>query len=504
MKFLPRLPGSRPDHNPQPAFSPAVRSVLVIMLVLLLAACGTRPPVTRPEQSTASPASTTPPAVTPVKAAATRTAPPATPTPQPIRKILVEPEALQGVKVVFWHPWSGELGQAVDRSVAAFNRENEYGLAAESVYQGNYNQLSNQVRSALEEGDPPDLAVAPIYQIATWEEESGAVVDLQPYVEDILWGLSPQEQADFYPVFWDQDQYAGQRLGIPAQRSGQLLVYNSSWAKELGFDQPPGTPQEFEDQACASAQANRFDADPQNDFTGGWAINTSPSAFLPWLFGFGAEIVSPGGEDYRFNSPQAEEALVFLKALYDAGCAWEPPGDYAGTEFAGRKALFITSSLTDLPYLARDLEQAGNQDKWTVLPFPSPRRQPAIDVYGPSFALFEGTPEEQLGAWLLAKWLSSPEQQASLVAAGGSFPTSTGTLAQLDDYAAGHPQWSAAQSLLEVAHTEPAFPSWETVRWVVSDVATQVFRYYFTADRIPATLKLMDETAAELHARTGD
>jgi hypothetical protein len=37
------------------------------------------------------------------------------------------------------------------------------------------------------------------------------------------------------------------------------------------------------------------------------------------------------------------------------------------------------------------------------------------------------------------------------------------------------------------------------VRWILNDVGTQIFRYYFTPDRIPATLELMDETAAELH-----
>jgi ABC-type glycerol-3-phosphate transport system substrate-binding protein len=405
---------------------------------------------------------------------------------------------------VFWHPWSGELGQAVDQAVEVFNQENEYGLIAESVYQGNYNQLFAQIDSALLEGNPPSLAVAPIHQLAAWKEETSAVVDLQPYVEDAAWGLSPAEQADFYPVFWDEDLVDGQRLGLPAQRSGQVLVYNASWAEELGYGQPPETPEDFQEQACAAAQASRFDADPQNDFTGGWAINTSPSGFLPWLFGFGAEILSPGGEDYRFNSPQAEEALSFLKGLYDAGCAWEPPSEYAGADFAGRRALFITASLADLPDLASNLEQVDNPDQWTVLPFPSPRRQPAIGVYGPSFALFERSPEEQLGAWLVAKWLSSPEQQAGLVAAGSSFPTRASVQALLEDYAAGNPQWSAAQSLLEQAHTEPSLPSWETVRWVIGDVGTQVFRYYFTADRIPATLELMDETAAELHARSGD
>jgi hypothetical protein len=35
------------------------------------------------------------------------------------------------------------------------------------------------------------------------------------------------------------------------------------------------------------------------------------------------EIISPDG-GYRFNSPGGG-CLAYLKALYDAGCAWEPP-----------------------------------------------------------------------------------------------------------------------------------------------------------------------------------
>jgi len=69
----------------------------------------------------------------------------------------------------------------------------------------------------------------------------------------------------------------------------------------------------------------------------------------------------------------------------------------------------------------------------------------------------------------------------------------------LDEYASGHPQWAAAQELLADARAEPGLKSWDRVRWILGDVGTQIFRYYFTPDRIPATLELMDETAAELH-----
>jgi ABC-type glycerol-3-phosphate transport system substrate-binding protein len=418
--------------------------------------------------------------------------------------IEVDAETLSGLKVTFWHAWSGPAGEAIQSLLAAFNAENEYGIVVESAYQGNYNDLYDQIDAAIQAGDPPSLAVGYSYQIQEWDASQGIVADLAPYVNDPQWGLSPTQQADFNPTFWEQEVINGKRTGFPAQRSAQLIFYNTTWASELGFDVPPSTPVEFKQQACSAAQANKADADPNNDGTGGWVVNTSPSAVLSWIYAFRGQVIDPQGDGYRFNTPQTEAALTYLKELHDAGCAWQSADDYPDEEFAARRALFVTGSLSDLSFQRTAFERAGNPDRWTVLAFPSPQKQPVIDVYGPSFVLFEATAEEKLAAWLVVKWLTSPENQARLIAASGTYPIRSSTLDHLAEYAAEHPQWSAALQLLPFAQGEPGYTSWSVVRWVVSEVGTQVFRYYFTADRIPATLELMDETAAELHARSGE
>jgi ABC-type glycerol-3-phosphate transport system substrate-binding protein len=280
-----------------------------------------------------------------------------------------------------------------------------------------------------------------------------------------------------------------------------VMVYNQSWAKEMGFAEPPATPQEFKKQACAAAQAKKLDTDPANDGQGGWIINTTPVVFLTWLYAFDGQALTPQQDSYHFNTPQSEKAITFLKSLYDAGCAWEDNDEYPVPEFADRQALFATLPLSDLPALAAELERAENDDQWTVIGFPSERTQPMITIYGPSFALFGASPEEQLASWLLIKWLASAEEQASLINASGTFPVSAATKDLLKPYGVAYPQWTAAVALLPTARTEPNLTSWSVVRWVLGDVATQIFRYYFTPDRIPATLELLDETAAELHAR---
>jgi ABC-type glycerol-3-phosphate transport system substrate-binding protein len=330
------------------------------------------------------------------------------------------------------------------------------------------------------------------------------LVDLQPYVEDPKWGYSLDEQADFYPVFWDQDVFDGRRLGIPALRSGQVLYYNTTWAKELGYPAAPVLPEQFQEQACAAASTKRKDADPQNDSTGGWIVSADYPLLLGWIYSFGGEIIKnpePGlGETvYQFNTPQVEETFTFLKDLYDQGCAWLAESQYPEAEFAARMGLFSAGSVSDIPYQAEAYRQSGNRDEWTVIPFPSPSLLPGLDVYGPSYVMLPSGNKEQMASWLLIKWLSEPENQARMVEATGAFPLRASTLTYLDAYQSRYPQWAAALKMLPTARNEPAFQSWSTVRWSLSDAGTQLFRSYFTIDQVPRLIEFLEKTAADLH-----
>ncbi len=43
---------------------------------------------------------------------------------------------------------------------------------------------------------------------------------------------------------------------IPISQSANVIFYNSQWAKELGFANPPTNYAEFKEQACAATAAN--------------------------------------------------------------------------------------------------------------------------------------------------------------------------------------------------------------------------------------------------------
>ncbi|MEW6716563.1 MAG: extracellular solute-binding protein [Chloroflexota bacterium] len=407
-------------------------------------------------------------------------------------------EDLQGVEVEFWHVWHGGVGDALLALIDEFNATNEYGITVVGYDQGGYGEMFTNMNAAINTGELPDLVVGYNNQFASWHMAGEVMVDLNDYVNDPYFGYTEEEIADFYPQFWSQDFIDGMRSGIPVQRSLQFMFYNSTWAQELGFDSWPMTPEEFKEQACASSAANNADDNPDNDGTGGWFINPDASTIASWVWAFGGEIADQDG--YTFNTPEAIEALTFLKSLYDEGCAWSPESSYPNAEFATRQGLFYTSSIAGLPYQVGAFADAGNPDEWTVIPFPSVTGEPVMNVYGPSYALVTSTPAEQLGAFLFIKWFTMPENLARWIEASAYYPTRASALDFLGEYISANPQWAASRELIKYGKSEPRWPSWSSVRYTARDMFALIFQPDFMADQIPGLLSDLDVEAAAMRA----
>lgn len=424
-----------------------------------------------------------------------------TPSPSPtpvVSRFPVQPAQLKGITLNVWHPWSGAQGEGFTNLLNEFNRTNPWGMIARGVPQAGFDALDDQVQGAITSGGLPDIAVAYAYQALDWEADRPVLVDLEPYGSDPVWGMSEADREDFIQLFWQQDVLNGRRIGIPAGRSAQFLYYNETWARELGFSAPPSSPAQFKIQACAAAQANRDDEVRDNDGTGGWIVSTQYSAIMGWLYAYGAEPLASGGDGYRFDTPEVEQAFTFLRDLYDSGCAWISESQFPEEEFAARQGLMAVGSLAGIAHQQRAMQQAGNGDEWSVIPFPSPRGTPAITAYGPSFFVLESQAERQLGAWLLLRWLMEAGNQARLSQATGLHPGRESSLRLMEGQSAPVRQWFEAAALFDLAQVEPAYRSWGTVRWAVSDAATQLFRYYFTIDQVPVLVKLLEDTANDL------
>lgn len=418
-----------------------------------------------------------------------------TSTPDAGTHLGIPKEALKGVTIQVWHPWFNIEAGLFESQVREFNQTNEWGITVQPASQINYTQLFENVTASLPTANHPQLVIAFPEHALSWNS-LGYVTDLNPYIDDPQYGLTQADVADFPPVFLSQDSIGGKRLGIPAERSARFLLYNTSFARDLGFEDPPKSALEFRQQACRAHQSMLTDSDKTDDGLGGWIVDTDPMTLLSWMTAFGGGVLE--GNNYRYLTPKNIAALTFVKQLYDDGCAWSAqPGADLAVAFAERKALFATASLEDLSGYSRAMASADNADEWNVLSFPGDI-QTGLVVYGSSFVILKSTPEQQLASWLFVRWLLSPENQEKWVEVTGLFPLRSSSLELLKGYKVGHPQWGAAVDLLPQAQIEPQLASWRKIRVMLGDGFESMFSSNIPAGRVAEILAIMESTSSDL------
>jgi len=413
-------------------------------------------------------------------------------------KLDVEVEALRGVQLTVWHPWFGAQESLFVSQLAQFNTENEWSIVVSAESKSNYSELFFQTDDALKSPSHPQIVIVFPEHALGWQDD---VVDLNPYVSDPFYGWDAFEVSDFPQVIWAQDEVDGKRYGVPAQRTARLILYNQSWARELGFDSPPVNASEFERQACAANKALGRDEDPENNSLGGWLIDTNAMTPLSWMIAFDGGVQEEDG--YRFLAPGNIAAFKYVKTLQQEGCAWVASTDLSAFDrFAARQALFATASLEDLPDQSRAFVAAGSKDEWTVLPFPGLDRN-AFVVYGSSFVMLKSDDATQLASWLFMRWMLTPENQARWIKSTGLFPLRDSTVSLVADYSAGHPQWATAVKLLSSGELTPQLSSWRVVRIMLGDAFSDMFDTIrhpdLTDGQVPLILRQMDETVADLN-----
>lgn len=401
-----------------------------------------------------------------------------------------------GQTVVWWHQHDEKERQAfIAETLADFNANNPCGITVEALHQGGYNDIRDKMNASIATGELPGLVVG--YQNdQAFYALAGALADMNDYIDDSVWGLTTEEKDDFYSSFLEQGvhpAYDGARLGFPPNRSMEVLYYNATWLKELGFDgTAPETPEEFREMACAAAEAN-------GDGTGGYILRSDASAVAAWTFAFGGDVLTEDGTGYAYNTQATVDAMNFLKGMYEDGCAYFFTEGYPNPEFAARHAIFTQGSSSGMPYYAGDIatvaEEKGTEpDEWGVAAIPHTTADPVQNIFGADVMIPTTTPETQLAAWIFIKYFTSPEVQAGWVRASNYFPTRASTEEFLGDYISENPIWGTAVSLLPYGRYEPQLISYQGVR----DAASSAFNEIMQGADAQETLDALNTEANDL------
>jgi len=398
----------------------------------------------------------------------------ALPTPTENQPMIdVEPDALDGLSIQFVHPWQGEVGAVLQDIAMKFSLSNPWGIWVEVEGMGSENVLFSRIESDIERGEIPKLIAAHGYTLFMLEEGYEPIT-LDDYFNHPEWGIDPASKEDIPQVYLDQYIQDGQLIALPVAPSANVLYYNQTWGEALGFDAPPADEDDFADQACGATAANMNDRVEENDFTGGWLMNFDPQVLLSWYMAFGGMIPENGNP--QFNNDAGQTAFRYLETLYapENNCIWIGRQAEPYWYFANRYALMYAGSLNQMALQKGWMTQAKNDDQWTVTGFPGPEGKVML-VDSPGLFFTAGTPEEQLGAWLFAKHLLTPEVQARLVQSLFTLPVRSSAINDLGDFVSDYPQWGKAVDLVEYAQPLPISVGWGYGRWMLQDAIRRSF-----------------------------
>ncbi len=346
----------------------------------------------------------------------------------------------------------GPLTEVVDGIVAAFEAENP-DISVEAIYAGNYDDTRIKALSALNSGDPAQLAV--LFSIDAYDLiEQDLIVPFENIIEtdeDKAW------LASFYPALMANSRIEGQTWGVPFQRSTIVAYYNKDMFRAAGLDpeQPPETWDELVEMGKALTGEGTF----------GLMI---PSTGYPyWMFQAlaiqnGKELMAADGLTTSFDDPAVVEALAFWRAL-----ATEHGIMPEGTvEWGTLRQAFLEGQTAMMWHSTGNLTAVKNDATFDfgVAMLPANER-PGSPTGGGNFYIFkDASDEERQAALKLIEFMTSPEQAAKWSIETGYMGVSPAAYetAALEAYTAEFPPALVARDQLEHAIAE--FSTFETAR----------------------------------------
>ncbi len=375
-------------------------------------------------------------------------------------------------RVTFWYQHTRERETALQELIADYNEENKHGIVVKGEYAGAYSDIYNKMVVGIQANALPSLVVAYQNQAMAYYRDGG-IVDIAPYMNSPKWGLSRTEKSDFIQSFLKQDFIGGAQVGFPPNRSLEVFYYNVDWLRELGFDNPPRTWDEFA-QMCRLARDNPFSRSEDKGRSLGFLIEAEASRLASLVFTRGGDLVDETSSRYTIETPAMRGALSMLRGLMEDGSI-ELMGEEYGDqrEFAAGQVLFILRSSSGLPFVTSAVED-GLDFTWTVTYPPNELEEPIVNVYGASVSLCKTTPQQQLAAWLFVKWFTEPAQQARWVRASNYFPVRRSTASELDEYLEKNARYKAAYELLDFGKSEPTLSGYQQVRRVLQEAMVEI------------------------------
>src|SRR5687768_6322851 len=344
---------------------------LIVILTMLLAACGAPAPAPTEAPATQAPGGATGEC----------------------------PAGAEGKSIEMWSPFTGGDGDEMTALAERFSAENTCGITVTHVAQPEYVQ---KLEAGAAAGQLPAMTAVRATNIA----QLAARNVLKPFGPEAMAVLGEDLASDFPEAIWSVGEYKGERYAIPLDVHPLIMFYNKDLFAAAGVEEPgtePWTREQFED-ALAKLEASGV-----TPLSLGNAFQAA-ALFQALVRQYGGTLTDEAGTTATYNSEAGVKALEKIKELKDK---YTP--DIAGT--GDPEVNFFKEGNVGMvfhgPWWISDLSQL---DFVGFAPLPTIGDQPATWGGSHHLALTSDDPTNQAAAAVWIKWLS--DNSAEWAAAG--------------------------------------------------------------------------------------
>ena len=358
------------------------------------------------------------------------------------------------VTITFWHTMSAtKLQPTLDLYIQEFNKLYP-NITVEHSSPGSYDDVLDQVKTAMTAGNEPHIAYCYPDHVATYNNAKKVVpldnlINSTIPVTDALGnttvlGLSDAQKADFIPGYYAEgavfDQ-AGTMYTLPMSKSTEALYYDKTFFAEHGL-QVPTTWEEMEE-VCKKIK----EIDPNSiplgyDSEANWFITMCMQSGGPDLY----TKLDENKDYFKFDNEVTREFVKKFRTWYELGYVTteELYGSYTSGLFTNTALVDVKGTPDDT---SDDVKQRcymvigstggasyqqpptdGNgaplfETAMTTIPQVNPEK-PQVISQGPSLCIFKkSNPQEVVASWLFVEYLTTnPGFQAAFSMASGYAP----------------------------------------------------------------------------------
>ena len=218
--------------------------------------------------------------------------------------------------------------------------------------------------------------------------------------------VSPETYADIEPSFIDSAKIDGVAYGVPSVASTRALFYNKTLFQQAGISAPPKTWDELLD------AAKKISALGNGVYGYGMPLGSEEAQAETsiWAYGAGASWEKDG--KMTIDTPEAKEALTFMKKMIDEGATQPNPG---ATDRTPLLDVFIQGKIgmiEGLPPIVGQINEKNPDLDWEIAPSPTKDGQPVTLGVADYFVGFNKDEDKQDA---IAKFLDFFYQQDNYV-----------------------------------------------------------------------------------------